>query len=54
MNNTTSVKVGDAIETANTVGTAVQVDTFITKAGESTLRVKVEREDGSTKWVTIK
>lgn len=51
-----SVKVGDEVVSAsgNTRGIAMQVDTFITKSGESTLRVQVQTDDGGMKWVTLK
>lgn len=50
----TNVQVGDVVKTTNTEGVAIQVDTFITKAGLPTLRVMVETKDGDVKWVTIK
>lgn len=49
-----TIKVGDTVTTENTHGIALQVDTFITKAGEHTLRIQVGKDDGTTKWVTIK
>lgn len=49
-----TVKVGDTVKTTNTEGVALQVDTFVTKSGEQTLRVMVGKADGTTKWVTIK
>lgn len=51
-----SPSIGSRIVSAhgNTEGEVLQVDTFVTKSGESTLRVQVQTDHGEVRWITLK